>query len=1086
MSLQHIVNSIMSRIPVHRLKLLRQEMERSSRGLELEPFIAAAVRNMDLDSDEQVLRTVPELVDLFQVIDVNGDGSLEWKELVSFLISQVVSIGRLQTPAEALAAVSHNATPESFEDVQCCKVFFGKLFVASRDRVHIYSLDPGASTWISELSARIAVDGEEAFEGGVRQEQVAVLDLAFLEAEDVLLILRSDRYLHALRFTTRTKLTSDSIFFMGVFLLPRHCSRICIRCTPREPYRLFAMSNAFAVDSWTMQVEPTGRVVYSDHRELEAVHSDFLRDMLVVDGPRLKLFVTGSLDKSWAAYDLSTLALRYRRWGANQGIRCLGFDRRSLLLAGCLDHSIAAFDLDSELDLPLFVLTGHTFSIVKVVALPVNRCLSLDSSGEVRYWDTSANDAENRFLSAKRRSDDRFRSIDVFTDVSSLFDSVKNIAVAACGRLTHVFRVVDTTPTEDPPVAVLFSYELLTVISVHPRDIFLWNANSGELTLRITNVGGVGASEVTCAAMNTRSQKVFCGHASGVISVYNAFDGAHLGNIGVYPGLTVRFLVYTCDKILLVICGNGELLAVDDAAESDGSDTILRTCRLVDHYVVSIDFSPALGLIALADTQDTVLLVDYQFFSLEMTLLECTGSKISHLLFVDDYPLLLVCSSMGDFVIMSADPANLRHPIWRISPVVETSQRTLHLPHKYYSSQHAADYLQSKSHIKSAKLLFSYLNASEEETIYKTVLRKSIGLTSSFAEELRLAIDTNQFTVADSVNLIAGYEDGTIGLFQFSTVLQNIRFSRITEEHYASRNQGYDPRRRVEKVLTEFSLERTSVSKSIIRRNTKRLKCSLDCMWRAHTGPVVSISVIRLNKFILSASEDRIVNCWSIYGDLHGVLTRGTKADKVINVSWNSPIDWKSRQIEKEELAIHLKERLQLCPVRSDNQSSKPRRVSIADTGLKLNPLLSTIAGSSVSYSVEQELSERMRLVSQLKGLVTYKQSAKDQHQCLVGTPHTQLTRSLDKLNQEIASNNSSKVNCKLRRKRKNAKTALVVEASGDDVDYLESVLGDTNISFERSVSTVKTRFDAELQVKHAFPPSIILNYCSGSMRWTL
>ena len=1069
MSLQHIVNSIMSRIPVHRLKSLRQEMERSSRGLELEAFIAAAVRNMDLESEEQVLRTVPELVDLFQVIDVNGDGSLEWKELVSFLISQVVSIGRSQPPAESLAAVSHNATPESFEDVQCCKVFFGKLFVACRDRVHIYSLDPGASTWVSELSAHITIDGSEAFEGGVRQEEVSVLDLAFVETEDVLLILRSDRYLHALRFTTRTKLTSDSIFFLGVFLLPRHCSRICIRSSPKEPYRLFAMSNALAVDSWTMLVEPTGRVVYSDHRELEAVHTDFLRDMLVIDGPRLKLFVTGSLDKSWAAYDLSNLSLKYRRFGANQGIRCLGFDRRSLLMAGCLDHSIAVFDLDSELDLPLFVLTGHACSIVKVVALPVNRCLSLDTSGEIRYWDTSANDTDNRLLSAKRRSDDRFRSIDVISDVSSLFDSVKNIVVCACGRLTHVFRVVDTTPTEDPPVAVLFSYELLAAITVHPRDIFLWNANNGELTLRITNVGGVGASEVTCAAMNSRSQKVFCGHASGALSVYNAFDGAHLSTTTVCPGLAVRFLVYTPDKVLLVLCGNGELLAVDDAVDFDGTSAVLRTCRIVDHFVVSIDYSPALGLIALAGAQDSVMLVDFQFFSLEMTLFECTGSKISQLLFVEDYPLLLVCSSMGDFVIMSADPTNLRHPIWRIAPVIESVQSTPHLPYRYYSPQQATDFLTSKNHVKCAKLLFSYRNAKEEDTIYKTVLRKSMGLTASFAEELRSALDANQPLIAETVKLLAGYEDGTIGVFEFSQVLQNIRVSKVSEEHYVSRSRDYDPRRRVEKVLTEFSFERTSVSKAVIRRNTKRLKCSLDRMWRAHSGAVVSISVVRLNKFLLSASEDRVVNCWSIGGDLQGVLTRGTKTDKVLSVSWSSPINWNTRQIEKEELAVHLREKLQLRPVRSDNQSSKPRRVSLVNAGIKVNPLLSTIAGSSLSFSIEQELSERTRLIGQLKGLVTYKQSAKDQHQCLVGTPHTQLTRSLDKLNREISLNNNSTIKRKSRRKRKKAKGAIIVEASGDDVDYLESVLGETNISFERSVSSVKTRFDAELQVKMRF-----------------
>jgi hypothetical protein len=63
--------------------------------LEVEAFIAAVVQNMELDSEEQLLQTVPELVDLFEVIDINGDGGLEWKEFVSFLIDQVIEFSNI-------------------------------------------------------------------------------------------------------------------------------------------------------------------------------------------------------------------------------------------------------------------------------------------------------------------------------------------------------------------------------------------------------------------------------------------------------------------------------------------------------------------------------------------------------------------------------------------------------------------------------------------------------------------------------------------------------------------------------------------------------------------------------------------------------------------------------------------------------------------------------------------------------------------------------------------------------------------------------------------------------------------------------
>jgi hypothetical protein len=50
---------------------------------------------MELDSEEQLLQTIPELVDLFEVIDINGDGGLEWKEFVSFLIDQVIEFSNI-------------------------------------------------------------------------------------------------------------------------------------------------------------------------------------------------------------------------------------------------------------------------------------------------------------------------------------------------------------------------------------------------------------------------------------------------------------------------------------------------------------------------------------------------------------------------------------------------------------------------------------------------------------------------------------------------------------------------------------------------------------------------------------------------------------------------------------------------------------------------------------------------------------------------------------------------------------------------------------------------------------------------------
>ena len=48
------------------------------------------------------------------------------------------------------------------------------------------------------------------------------------------------------------------------------------------------------------------------------------------------------------------------------------------------------YDLDAEIDRPLFHLVGHSSPICKVTAIAaLDRCISVDTLGEVRYWDVN-------------------------------------------------------------------------------------------------------------------------------------------------------------------------------------------------------------------------------------------------------------------------------------------------------------------------------------------------------------------------------------------------------------------------------------------------------------------------------------------------------------------------------------------------------------------------------------------------------------------------------------------------------------------------------------------------------------------------
>lgn len=617
-----------------------------------------AIRNMELADEAQLLATVPELVDLFGVIDVNGDGCMEWSEFVSFLIEQVLQLGRAASSTERIVGVSADAIKDvRQDDVQAVQVFIGKLFVACGRAVHVYSLDPQSATWMAQDCARIRIADEE-------EDEARAMDLAFLDAEDLLLVLRSDRSVRCVRLTTRANLTSDSVFFMGALALPMHCSRILLRQLPGEPTLLLAVGASSRVMVWTIVTSSNGRVALEDARMLAEEHTDLVRDLLAItEGPH-PLLVSGGVDRRCVIYDLLSLRVRSVRTSPTNGVRCLAHNQRLLLLAGCIDHSVVAWDLESDLDMPLFTLRGHGGCVVKVLAFG-DRCFSLDLNGELRYWDLGEGGGDGRCVDCKRPVD-RLHSFAAFTHASSLFDTLDNVVVAACGRLTHVFRLQCVSAAVEPPLAVLVAVELLTIVTVHASDLLLWNAVSGEQTLRI-DVQRILNAEVTCAALNYRGHKILCGDASGVLSSFNCFNGAYLGSVVAGPASPVRAVFPAPDRMVFLLLGQCDLVAVDDA--DCFAAGVIRVNHVRDRFAVAAAYSPALGVIAVADSCDNLMLFDATFLSLELTVPGCTGSEVGNIEFVESFPLLLVCSNDGKFVLVPIFLHKTRIPVSALAPM---------------------------------------------------------------------------------------------------------------------------------------------------------------------------------------------------------------------------------------------------------------------------------------------------------------------------------------------------------------------------------------------------------------------------------
>ena len=74
------------------------------------------------------------------------------------------------------------------------------------------------------------------------------------------------------------------------------------------------------------------------------------------------------MDKKVHLWDLDTLRHRSTRTGHTAGVQCLAFDGKSVLFAGGFDYTIIGWDLDAEINRPLFNLWGHESCVLKVIS----------------------------------------------------------------------------------------------------------------------------------------------------------------------------------------------------------------------------------------------------------------------------------------------------------------------------------------------------------------------------------------------------------------------------------------------------------------------------------------------------------------------------------------------------------------------------------------------------------------------------------------------------------------------------------------------------------------------------------------------
>lgn len=1035
-------SSIMMKLPTDNLGPLRSRFQESAEGLPLPEFLEAVVKNMELTAESDVLSVTADLIDFFHLVDINGDGFMEWEEFVMFILDAVVK--------EEEEAIAEKVVPHGIRQIQPAAVripvksahfipSLNKLLVGVGQSIQIYTVNDKAPE-LTSLVYVVHLEGSDKLETTVLpgEKPFTVFDLAFCTELAILCVLRSDLKLEFIRFMSLANYSKETIQHLGVIAVEQSYSKICFRNKINEdvPSRLMAIGTNSVIDTWVLVHGEDDQVRISEHFMMKK-HTDYVRDLLIIKTDCLRFIASASMDKKVVLWDLYTMQYKSVRTGHSAGVECLAFDGKSLLLAGGYDYTIIAWDLDAEINRPLFSLIGHESAVIQMVAIHnIERCISLDENGVIRWWDickTHASDGDSRLIDTICAEEDHARTISVFRNLGYSFDTLHGCLVIANGRRQHTFKFKNVGRIESPPIAVLFSKKLLTIYTIHQRDIIFWSAVTGEKQKCLSAIVGPN-TRLMVATLDNRERRLFTGDSTGTIAVYNCLNGMFLKQFQ-FLNSPIRELIFSRDKNIIVLTYASDIYVMDDSCDDphEDPDSILRELKCTPDIaeIVLMAYSYRLGLIAVLDIMGRLVLLDYQYMTIDLIVDNVTNahSTVNDMQFLEHYPVLVLVDNEKNFTIITLKTrTNVKNErILRVETVapmpskeemaaelleeeegVEEEEEVIGTKATPYNKRRLHRFKRLSKDIRHMTLLqqvaSEHIASHDEESTATNAVTVDSKLSITDDEPVSCsAIDSNDVTV----RAVLGFEDGEIGIIDLTKSLLDQKIPHLTAKDCVQNTIGYNPKA---KCIRAWSTSLTKLlSPEEVTRREMHYITPLDLVFRPHSHEVTALHVIGDFDFILTASNDSSVQLWSLEGHILGILTRGSVLDNLFKKHWQNPVDMRLRSDIRMAFAREMVDKLFLktivsrrisCNVvktssyldfKDQNRVSSPGPRSAQHTAStsSLPPDMKITAPTTLEDMTKtlrkiKKLPDRERVMFQLQGHITYDPSKKDVTQLLL------------------------------------------------------------------------------------------------------
>ncbi|CAD8044697.1 unnamed protein product [Paramecium primaurelia] len=647
------------------INVLRTEFLMRHGSMEVTEFILVVKEHLlswQLEISNRDIKLIRQLVNLFEEIDLNGNGNLEWEEFTNYIIEKATVLNNIKSKQDEIKLYTKsNMKPfKKFTQIITRVIYIKEIdkiafFEEGSDEIQFMTPDGGFGLKplkIVPISDKVVTT--QAKKDKDKQNFVIVKKEDTIEKKTQIL---SMLYIDDPKYQILLTSTHD-----GYVRGWRYQSSGFVQANQPDNDEEM-IEHHFNNDIYSMTWDGINEILYCGQKEgqiniwnlkndteiqfEDISHTDVVMDMIAM--PKLQFMASASLDHNLILWN--TLSKKRERTYKEhtRGIVSLAFNESLILLFSAgFDHNLCVWN--PYIESLIFKIQGHSSPVIGVVVIEgTSQIVSLDQEGSVKVWDTKKFNCVQQFSVETQDEKHKFNP-------SSLCYIPKPLRLIFGGRSIYSYEYdKNYNPNSvDDYVAVCckFIENQMAFFTPAGTKIKIWNALTGDVKKIYSDIT---TTEITAFKLDNLDKRFIIGDSSGTVALFNVINGAKIKNLPKHSGEVVA-IVHASDigSFFTGSMDNNVFMTLDNEF---GESELLRTFIIQDGQLTYLSYDPAMKHLLAGTNSGQIRFYETDTNKLHGVANEFKqGEEITSINLIKGIPFMFVTNSQGRISIMSMPP----------------------------------------------------------------------------------------------------------------------------------------------------------------------------------------------------------------------------------------------------------------------------------------------------------------------------------------------------------------------------------------------------------------------------------------------